>query len=99
MLLTPRAAFEGFGQYLSRFTAASDADVEDQFFDRKDVSRPPTCAQLSELVELMGRCWAILNELGPSVIRSTSPRPAQRAGIGWLGEVERAGSLHRWGAR
>jgi predicted HTH transcriptional regulator len=39
--LEPRTVFENFAQHLSRFKAATDADVEDQFFDRKEIPKPP----------------------------------------------------------
>lgn len=39
--LDPRTIFENFVQYLDRFIAATDAEVEDQFFDRKDIPKPP----------------------------------------------------------
>lgn len=40
MKSNPRAVFESFKSHLDYFTQASDADVENQFFDRKDVPRP-----------------------------------------------------------
>lgn len=39
MPLHPRKVFDAFAAHLSHFTAASDADVEDQFFDRKEAPR------------------------------------------------------------
>src|SRR5690348_4779981 len=39
MALHPRKVFDAFAAHLSHFTAASDADVEDQSFDRKEAAR------------------------------------------------------------
>ena len=39
MPLQPRKVFDAFAAHLSHFTASSDADVEDQFFDRKEAPR------------------------------------------------------------
>lgn len=40
MRVDPRTVFEAFDQHIDRFKATSDADVEDQFFDRKDIQKP-----------------------------------------------------------
>ena len=39
MPLHPRSAYDNFAQVLAHFCVASDAEIEDQFFDRKDVPR------------------------------------------------------------
>jgi len=40
MLLNPHSVFENFPPHLSHFTAARDADVEDQLFERKEIPKP-----------------------------------------------------------
>src|SRR5260370_31434470 len=40
MSLTPRTAFENFPAHLAFFTAPSDAAVEGQHFERKEIPRP-----------------------------------------------------------
>ncbi len=40
MSLSPRDAFDYFDLYLSKFTVESDVEVEDQFFDRKQIKMP-----------------------------------------------------------
>jgi hypothetical protein len=38
--LAPRAVFDDFTRHIAHFTAPSDCDVEDQFFDRKEIPVP-----------------------------------------------------------
>ena len=40
MPLDPRTVFEDFIRHVGRFTAATDAEVEDQLFDRKEIPKP-----------------------------------------------------------
>src|SRR6185437_696147 len=42
MAFKPRAVFDSFSSHLGHFAAATDAEVEDQLFDRKEVVRPVT---------------------------------------------------------
>lgn len=37
---SPQAVFENFGRHLTHFTAASDAEIEGQFFERKELPKP-----------------------------------------------------------
>ena len=41
MALSPRAVFDNFAEHLDRFTVSRDEEIEDQFFDRKEVPRNP----------------------------------------------------------
>jgi predicted HTH transcriptional regulator len=45
--LDPQTVARNFADYLNRFTASSDAEVEDQLFDRKDVPLPPPNSNVS----------------------------------------------------
>lgn len=48
--LDPRIVFENFTQHLPRFTVATDADIEDQCFDRKVIPRPPNGNVSSKII-------------------------------------------------
>jgi len=39
MPLSPQVVFNEFERYLSKFTVATDDDIEDQFFDRKEIRK------------------------------------------------------------
>jgi predicted HTH transcriptional regulator len=95
MPLTPRAAFEGFGQYLSRFTATSDADVEDQFFDRKEVPRPQngnvsvqTMRDIKEQIKETVSAFANSNALGGLLVLGIS-RNGDVRGLNHLTDPQR----------
>lgn len=52
MVLNPKKVFDSFSTYLSKFTVQSDVDIEDQFFDRKEIPSSGTNVPKSELNRL-----------------------------------------------
>jgi predicted HTH transcriptional regulator len=84
MPLSPRTAFESFASHLSRFTATSDADVEDQFFDRKEI---PLLAQGNVSQQSMREIKEQIKETVSAFANSNANGGLLILGISKTGEV------------
>jgi len=95
MALDPNAVFEKFAEHLGRFTARSDAEVEDQFFDRKEIPRPvhgnvPQAAmrEIKEHIKATVSAFANTNAEGGLLVLGIS-KTGEIRGINHLTDAQR----------